>query len=130
MSTTPDSLLGFSSETADRIGDTTALAASFAAVSLAIFLVLPTFRHLVTRNEQPRYSDYMRIRSLFRGFTILGCASILFSSASILGIFGAHWPSELILLIQETCCVCGLILSMTAIVTVWADVSISIKVDD
>ncbi|MFD3381168.1 MULTISPECIES: hypothetical protein [unclassified Streptomyces] len=129
MLRTVDNLLHFTPSTADRIADTTALSASLAAVSLAIFLVLPTFRLLVTKSEQLGYSDYIRIRSLFRGFTILGGASILFTVSVILGIAGAHWPCKLILLSQETFCILGLTLSIVAIIKVWTTISINIKAD-
>lgn len=129
MLRTVDDLLRFTPSTADHIADTTALSASLAAISLAIFLVLPTFRPLVTKSEQPGYSEYIRIRSLFRGFTVLGGASILFTVSAILGIVGAHWPCKLILLPQETFCILGLTLSIVAIVKVWTTISISIKND-
>ncbi|MFF5308791.1 hypothetical protein [Streptomyces massasporeus] len=122
-------LARFTPETGERIVGTAALSASLAAVSLAVFLVLPNFRPLVAKNGQG-YSEYVRSRSLFRGFTIVGCACLQFSAATILGIFGSHWPCKIILLIQEALCVFGLVLSMAAIFSVWSTISASIKSDD
>lgn len=103
------------------------LSASLAAVSLAVFLVLPTFRGLIEREQHPGYSEYEKLKRLFRGFTSLGIASILFSIGTALGVIGQHWSCKALLLCQQLACVIGLILSALAIVTVWRTVASSLK---
>src|SRR5579872_4594337 len=80
------------------ISNMASLSASLAAVSLAVFLVLPTFRGLIEREQHPGYSEYEKLKRLFRGFTSLGIASILFSIGTALGVIGQHWSCKALLL--------------------------------
>jgi hypothetical protein len=103
------------------------LSATLAAVSLAIFLVLPSFRGLIEQNGIKEFSGRAQLVSLFRGFTALAIASILFSVATLLGLTGEHWPSNPILYAQQALSAIGLILSMASIVIVWLTISKSFK---
>jgi hypothetical protein len=109
------------------ISDMTTLTAALAAVSLAIFLVLPMFRELIERDGDRQFSNYRKLQKLFRGFTALAVASTLFSVATLLGLAGLHWPSTPLLDSQEVAAAVGLVLSITAIVIVWNTIASSFR---
>jgi hypothetical protein len=109
------------------ISGMTALTATLAAVSLAIFLVLPMFRELIEQDRDRQYSNYKKLRKLFRGFEALAIASVLFSAATLLGLAGLHWPSTMLLDIQQLASAVGIALSIAAIVIVWQTIAGSFK---
>lgn len=110
------------------ISEMTSLAATLAAVSLAIFLVLPMFRELIERDGDRQFTNYRKLKKLFRGFTALAVASILFSAATLLGLAGLHWPSTEMLDVQEGASALGIVLSIVAIIIVWSTIASSFKV--
>ncbi|GIJ31546.1 MULTISPECIES: hypothetical protein [Micromonospora] len=104
---------------AEPIKDGTALAASLAAVSVAIFIVLPTFHGIIRMRGAPGFSEYAAARRVLRGLHALAFASALFSAAVVVGIVGRHFPCRLVLYAQEGLTVVATLLFFVAIYVVW-----------
>lgn len=112
-------LLRQDSSLADPIKDTTALAASLAAISVAIFIILPTFHSVIRLQGAPAFSEYATARRIIRGLHVLAVASGLFCAAVIVGIPGRHFPCRLVLYFQEAASAGGMLLFLVAIYIVW-----------
>ncbi|MGW5555591.1 hypothetical protein ACWER9_00015 [Micromonospora sp. NPDC003944] len=104
---------------AEPIKDATALAASLAAISVAIFIVLPTFHSIIRLQGAPGFSEFMAGRRVLRGLHALAFASGLFSASVVLGILGRHFPCKLVLYGQEGMTTLATLLFFVAIYVVW-----------
>jgi hypothetical protein len=103
----------------DQLTDGTVLAASLAAISLAIFMVLPTFHAIVRLQGTPGFSGRIGMRRIRRAFAAIGTASCLFTAAVVVGITGRHLTCRLVLYAQEALTVAGTLLFFVAIYLVW-----------
>lgn len=103
-----------------KINEMTALGANLAAVSIAIFLVMPLFRAAISSEGRRVFFGFRQSRRLFFGFTALAAASVLFIFNVLLGIVGRHLPTQALLLAQEALCSAGLVLLVIAVAVVWA----------
>ncbi|MFG3698053.1 hypothetical protein ACLMMQ_30020 [Bacillus mobilis] len=104
---------------AEPIKDATALAASLAAISVAIFIVLPTFQKIIQLQRAPGFSEFADSRRVLRGLHALAFASGLFSASVVLGIPGRHFPCKLVLYGQEGMTTLATLLFFVAIYVVW-----------
>lgn len=116
---TPE-LCDIAEELGSGISEMTSLGASLAAVTIAIFLVMPVFHAAIAAEGRKVFFGYTRSRRLFAGFTALATASALFIAEVFVGIIGRHIPTSGLLFTQEIMCAIGLLLSFAAIVIVWA----------
>ncbi|WP_444947144.1 hypothetical protein [Micromonospora ureilytica] len=104
---------------AEPIKDATALAASLAAISVAIFIVLPTFHSIIRLQGAPGFSEFVAGRRVLRGLHALAFASGLFSASVVLGVPGRHFPCKLVLYGQEGMTTLATLLFFVAIYVVW-----------
>jgi len=111
---------------AEKLADGTALAANLAAISLAIFVVLPTFHAIVKMQRAPGFSERVGMRRIRRAFAAIGTASCLFTLAVIVGIFGNHLRCRPVVYIQEATTLGGTLLFFVAIYFVWRSATVSL----
>jgi hypothetical protein len=110
----------------EQITDGTALAANLAAISLAIFVVLPTFHAIVRIQRAPGFSERVGMRRVRRAFAAIGTASCLFTAAVVVGVAGRHLTCRLILYFQEAATVAGALLFFVAIYLIWRSATSSL----